>query len=246
MRTATGEPEPDVTKIRELEERLDRFRIQTSPASPDITIRGNAWQGYALNVPPCEVQEVTPGTGACCLPDGTCEVVTPGQCLLDGGIFIGGSCVPNPCTTPPMNCSIPCLQTHVVGDVSFSGTYSYFGIDFTMDASGSLDDDLVDFGLFREFQSTMFGTAHVTNSIGCDETHPFEIEVKVSCDGDAWFIHLFALITMCSSSITATFGYDAHFTPPVTGETFILSDLTGGHCTGICTGSMTLTLTDPC
>ncbi len=58
MPTGTGQSEPDVTRIRELEDRLDNLRIEVSD---DLTIRGSAWQGYALNVPDCP-QEVS-GTG---------------------------------------------------------------------------------------------------------------------------------------------------------------------------------------
>ncbi len=99
MPTGTGESRTDLEQIRELEERLDNLRIQVAD---DMTIRGSAWQGYALNTFTCDEigqggTPPPPGTGACCLPDDTCEVVTPGQCLLDGGTFIGGSCEPNPC-----------------------------------------------------------------------------------------------------------------------------------------------------
>lgn len=100
MRAATGESEPDLEQIRELEERLDNFRIQVAD---DMTIRGSAWQGYALNSKTCGEMGLggtptPPNPGACCLPDGTCETVTPGQCLLDGGTFSGGPCDPNPCS----------------------------------------------------------------------------------------------------------------------------------------------------
>jgi len=47
MRPATGESEPS---IEQLEERLDNLRIS---ADSDITIRGSAWQGYAVNIPFC-------------------------------------------------------------------------------------------------------------------------------------------------------------------------------------------------
>lgn len=109
MRAATGESgtDLDLSKIRELEERLDNFRIQVDGG---MTIRGSAWQGYALNSKTCEELGFggtpTPGTGACCLPDGTCEEVTPGQCLLDGGTFIGGSCTPNPCPATTGACCV--------------------------------------------------------------------------------------------------------------------------------------------
>ncbi len=63
MPAGTGQSEPDVTQIRELEQRLDNFRIEVSD---NLTIRGSAWQGYALNVPACpEIAVVTP-VGGCC------------------------------------------------------------------------------------------------------------------------------------------------------------------------------------
>jgi hypothetical protein len=100
MRTATGQSEPDIDLLRELEERMKRFRIESSANSPDIVIEGNAYQGYAVNTPGCgELGSAPPpNPGACCLPDGTCESVTPGQCLLDGGTFSGGSCDDVVCT----------------------------------------------------------------------------------------------------------------------------------------------------
>ena len=106
MRTATGEREPgiDLSKLTELEERMKRLRIESSANSPDIVIEGNAYKGYAVNTPGCgELGSAggpppPPNPGACCLPDGTCESVTPGQCLLDGGTFSGGSCDDVVCT----------------------------------------------------------------------------------------------------------------------------------------------------
>ncbi len=95
MRTTTGQSEPDLEKIRELEERLDNFRIQTAN---DLTIRGNAWQGYALNVPSCEAQQVSSRRGACCsgLNSHDCTITTESDC--DGIYFGDGStCDPTPC-----------------------------------------------------------------------------------------------------------------------------------------------------
>lgn len=109
MRTATGESEPDVTKIRELEERLDKFRIQTSN---DLTIRGSAWQGYALNAYTCDELGrgigPTPTTGACCI-DGICSITTEPDCTLMGGTYQGDGtdCDPNPCPTPTGACCDP-------------------------------------------------------------------------------------------------------------------------------------------
>ena len=39
-------------------------------------------------------------TGACCLPDSTCEIATPAKCATDGGMYLGNgtSCSPNPCS----------------------------------------------------------------------------------------------------------------------------------------------------
>ncbi len=98
MPAGTGQSEPNVTQIRKLEERLDNFRIQVSD---DLTIRGNAWQGYALNVPEC------PGDvlGACCVGS-ECHVVTAQQCAAIGGTFFGGPCDPSPCETPACPTSI--------------------------------------------------------------------------------------------------------------------------------------------
>ncbi len=99
MRGSTGESEPYVTKIRELEERLDNFRIQVSN---DLTIRGNAWQGYALNAYTCGELgfggPTPPGTGACCDDMGNCTVTTEADCT---GTFqgVGTDCDPNPCVT---------------------------------------------------------------------------------------------------------------------------------------------------
>ncbi len=99
MRSATGQSGTDLDLLDELEERMKRLRIESSANSPDLVIHGNAFQGYAVNVPICEGSGGTPvpETGACCLPDGTCEEVTPSQCIIDGGTFLGGSCDPSPC-----------------------------------------------------------------------------------------------------------------------------------------------------
>ncbi len=114
MRAATGESDPDVeeSQIAELEQRLSRFRIQVPD---DMTIRGNAWQGFAHNAYTCDElglgAPTPPGIGACCLSDGTCEEVTPGQCLLDGGTFIGGLCVDTDCTGACCDTDGNCTET---------------------------------------------------------------------------------------------------------------------------------------
>ncbi len=105
MPAATGDG-IDLSKIRELEERLSKFRIDTSP---DMTIRGNAWQGFALNTYTCdELSEaqgggggIVPESGACCI-DPDCSITTAVACNLLGGIYQGDgiTCDPNPCGTP--------------------------------------------------------------------------------------------------------------------------------------------------
>jgi hypothetical protein len=150
---ADGQPDPTVEKIWELEERLDKFRIS---ADSGITYRGNAWQGYAVNIPTCDEigqggTPTPPNPGACCLPDGTCETVTPGQCLLDGGTFIGGSCDPNPCGTPdctncndlpPTNPSGPPVHINIAmtlsgscNGITYSGTVTY-DVDLSFHVEG--------------------------------------------------------------------------------------------------------------
>ncbi len=105
----------DLSEIRELEERLSKFRIDTSP---DMTIRGNAWQGFALNTYTCdEIPESQGGgghgppipTGACCYGT-TCNVVSGVYCAITGGTYHGdGSpCSPNPCAEPSTSrCCLP-------------------------------------------------------------------------------------------------------------------------------------------
>ncbi len=110
MPAATEQSVPDVTQIRELETRLDNFRIDTSP---DLTIIGSAWEGYAFNCYTCdEIPESQGGgtTGACCI--GTeCSILTSNQCAEAGGIYQGDGtpCDPNPCGSPPVPCSSCCL-----------------------------------------------------------------------------------------------------------------------------------------
>jgi spore coat protein A len=52
-----------------------------------------------------------PITGACCLPDGSCAVLTSGDCTLQGGSYQGNStaCSPDPC--PPIPTGACCLPT---------------------------------------------------------------------------------------------------------------------------------------
>jgi hypothetical protein len=46
--------------------------------------------------------EYTAAVGACCLPSGSCTVVTPADCALASGLYqgYGTTCTPNPCPAP--------------------------------------------------------------------------------------------------------------------------------------------------
>ncbi len=46
------------------------------------------------------------GTGACCFPDGSCQLLTPTDCQNAGGSFVGGACDPNPCKAVTGACCI--------------------------------------------------------------------------------------------------------------------------------------------
>ena len=57
----------------------------------------------------------TPSTGACCFADGSCTVVTEGECAQAGGVYQGNDsvCDPNPCPQPPAEGAC-CLDTDCV------------------------------------------------------------------------------------------------------------------------------------
>jgi spore coat protein A len=48
------------------------------------------------------------GPGACCLPNGTCEVISPATCLSLSGTYQGDgtSCTPNPCANQPVTLTL--------------------------------------------------------------------------------------------------------------------------------------------
>ncbi len=130
MPAGTGQSEPDVTEIRELEERLDNLRIQTSD---DLAIRGNAWQGYALNTPECPPGVIsTPvGTGACCAEDGSCTITTEAEC--DGTYQGNGTvCDPNPCPLTGA-CCIDGVCSILSSDDCATGGGNYLGNGSTCD-----------------------------------------------------------------------------------------------------------------
>ena len=60
----------------------------------------NTWHGEWTN---CVPNPCTQPSGACCFPDGLCQIRTLSQCLEQSGIYQGGSvpCEPNPCPQPP-------------------------------------------------------------------------------------------------------------------------------------------------
>ncbi len=128
MPAATEQSEPDVTEIRELEERLDNFRIQVAD---DLTIRGNAWQGYALNVPICGGPPS--GVIACCFEDGSCQLLSPEQCVSSGGTITGGSCDPNPCGGVTGGCCTDGVCSILSESDCTDGGGNYLGDDTTCD-----------------------------------------------------------------------------------------------------------------
>lgn len=67
------------------------------PLEDPITALGSVGFGVAGNTP-CPIG---PAEGACCFPDGTCQLLFADACLGAGGIVFGGPCDPNPCPEPP-------------------------------------------------------------------------------------------------------------------------------------------------
>jgi hypothetical protein len=188
---ADGQPDPTVEKIRELEERLDKFRIS---ADSGITYRGNAWQGYAVNTPTCDEigqggAPPPPNLGACCLPDGTCETVTQGQCILDGGTIVGTSCDPNPCPTATgacclTACSDDCSITTESGCADLGGPYLGNGSSCDDCSSGSTTDT------YKCCHCISFCPSGDCIASVCYETTPFncictgDVPATVTCCGE--------------------------------------------------------------
>lgn len=106
-------------EAQKLIRRFDNMRIVGSRGEWS----GNARQGFMFNPQQGGGSAggggVTPATGACCFPDGTCSVETLGQCLLDGGIYQGDgtTCTPNPCSS-----CCACPVTFEVDTIEF-GSY---------------------------------------------------------------------------------------------------------------------------
>jgi hypothetical protein len=85
------------------------------------------------------------GTGACCFPDGSCDVLDINDCLSQGGAFEGDgtSCDPNPCPQPVPgdDCGLP-LPIALPGDLPFSDpnqTTCGRGDDYDATCLGSYD-----------------------------------------------------------------------------------------------------------
>lgn len=86
------------------------------------TNTGTTWTlTYSITCPP--------PSGACCREDGSCAVLTAGECAQGGGVYYGdGSvCDPNPCPQPPTGaCCIPGVVCIVVTQsycLANGGTY---------------------------------------------------------------------------------------------------------------------------
>lgn len=79
--------------------------------------------GYTPTTPVCQTVEVSgniiskaifgnkpiPPSGACCLPDGNCYVLSEDECMAQGGTYYGDNfpCDPNPCPQPTGACCLP-------------------------------------------------------------------------------------------------------------------------------------------
>ncbi len=73
------------------------------------------------------------GTGACCMPDGSCVTTDAGDCALMGGTYQGDGvpCDPNPCPGSGACCldDGTCLQTSETDCLTMGGTYQGAGSD---------------------------------------------------------------------------------------------------------------------
>jgi spore coat protein A len=65
---------------------------------------------------------ITAGSGACCMPDGSCMISSSGDCAVSGGTFQGEgtACTPNPCGTAPTTITLQALKDNSM--YSESGT----------------------------------------------------------------------------------------------------------------------------
>jgi hypothetical protein len=72
------------------------------------------------------------GPGACCFPDGDCQMVTAPECAAGGGVFgYGPACDPNPCP-PPGACCFPdghCEILEASPCAALGGEHQGYGTD---------------------------------------------------------------------------------------------------------------------
>ncbi len=252
MPAATGESEPgiDLKQLEEIEKRFDKFRIQVAP---DLTIRGSIHQGFAVNTFTCDEmgqggEPPTPTTGACCLPDGTCEEVTVAQCLEDGGTFVGGSCADADCPQPTGACCVgsDCTIETESDCTDMGGTYQ--GDDTTCDPNpcemppcceGAFEHDGHFGRMFLTYTRIRSGSFVSTGNPGFNITESVSANDIQSYDSDCNFSETY----IASSSASG----DGLTTPcgPVSNESCFISlgDL-GGFCGPVCFPSPPPSYTD--
>ena len=73
-----------------------------SPDAYDVMVEADQTQTRTFLNTQC------PPPAACCFPDGSCSVLPVGTCEeLEGVIYLGESCEPNPCPQPAWACCLP-------------------------------------------------------------------------------------------------------------------------------------------
>jgi hypothetical protein len=142
--TSTGIPKPPEITVTLTETEVEKFGLRMKPQSA-TSVEPASGQGGASVGPIL--------TGACCKPDGTCTIVTSGDCAALGGVYQGdGSpCEPNPCGG--------CINIPVsLGPGPFTGcaatvdsaSYGPWVTDMNVSISGEVDDDLMVNGVITQ------------------------------------------------------------------------------------------------
>ncbi|QQS08695.1 MAG: multicopper oxidase family protein [Phycisphaerales bacterium] len=159
---------------------------------------GNALRGFGSrnnptrgNQPVLEVQyQVIPATGACCFPDGSCQVNTQVGCSSAGGFYNGDNtnCSPNLCPQPTGSCCLPsgfCVTVTAANCLASNGTYNG---DNTLCADANCPIILTPYidalpipGTAVPTTGSAGGAAHYDIDI-VETTHRFHSELS----GDAW------------------------------------------------------------